>query len=211
VTPLTEQASAHDARWGVAFLALAHGLVLAGAKAKIIERFTSLPHRQVSAIYKALRGTPPPSGPVVQGSARYFAVPNKDTSAAWTIQCAIFLACFERLGIVTNTPLQRGWRLLAAFRSYISLTDKLCEAIPTKRLDVNQAYALLTFCGFMAHKNGVELQRNQCPVCSINYPVVVSERLDKQGCPVCAINANCLRLAHQASIAASEPRIRKRR
>ena len=94
--------------------------------------------------------------------------------------------CYERMGTITTTPLHRGWRLLAAF-------------IFIKRLDINQAYALLTYCGFMTLQSGVELQLRQCPICSINYPVVASERLDKQGCPVCAINANCLRLAEQGS------------
>ena len=203
MTPLPEEAGPRDARWGLAFLALAHGLVMAGAKAKIIERFTHLPHGRVSEIYKALKGTTPPSGPVVQGSARYFAIPNKDTSEAWSVQCAIFLACYERMGTITKTPVHRGWRLLAAFNSYISLTEKLYESVSVKRLDINQAYALLTYCGFMTPHSGTELQRRRCPICSINYPVVASARLDKQGCPVCAINANCLRLAEQASAIAS--------
>lgn len=199
MTPLPEEAGPRDARWGLAFLDLAHGLVMAGAKAKIIERFTYLPHGRVSEIYKALKGTAPPSGPVVQASARYFAVPSKETSEAWSIQCAIFLACYERMGTITTTPVHRGWRLLAAFNAYISLTEKLSHSISIKRLDINQAYAMLTYCGFMAVASGVELQRKQCPNCSIRYPVVASERLKKQGCPVCALNANCLRLAQQTS------------
>ena len=174
---------------------------MAGAKAKIIERFTNLSHRRVTAMYKALRGMAPPAGPVMQGSARYFAMPSKHTSEAWSIQCAIFLACFERMGKITTMPVQRGWRLLAAFNSYLSLTEKLNETTSIKRLDINQAYALLTYCGFMTLPNNAELQRRQCPVCSINYPVVASEKLDTQGCPVCAINANDARLSDQASAA----------
>ena len=199
MTPLPEHARARDARWGLAFLDLAHGLVMAGAKAKIVERFTYLTHGRVRQIYKAIKGTAPPSGPIVQGSARYFAVPSKDTSEAWTIQCAIFLACYERMGVITTTPVQRGWRLLAAFNAYMSLTEKLNQTLSVKRLDINQAYALLTYCGFMTPHSGTELQRRQCPICSINYPVVAKTRLEKQGCPVCAINDNCLRLSQQTS------------
>ena len=199
MTPLPEEAGPRDARWGLAFLDLAHGLVMAGAKAKIIERFTYLPHGRVSEIYKAIRGTAPPSGPVVQASARYFAVPSKETSEAWNIQSAIFLACYERMGTITTTPVHRGWRLLAAFNSYLSLTEKLDATIGVKRLDINQAYALLSFCGFMSVSTGVELQRKRCRACGIHYPVVTTERADKQHCPVCAINANCLRLSRQAA------------
>ena len=197
--PIPEDARPGDPRWAIEFLNLAHGLVIAGAKAKIIERFTDLPHSRVREMYKVLRGTAPPAGPVMQGSARYFAVPSKNTSEAARIQCAIFLACYERMGKVTTTPVQRGWRLLAAFNSYLSLTEKLNQAIPVKRLDINQAYALLTYCGFMTMPSGAELQRKECPTCLIHYPVAANERLDSQGCPVCAIHANCLRLSQQAS------------
>lgn len=197
--PIPENASPGDPRWTVAFLDLAHGLVMAGAKAKIIERFTDLPHSRVRKTYKSLRGMSPPAGPVMQGSARYFAVSSKHTSEASRIQCAIFLACYQRMGEIITTPVQRGWRLLAAFNSYLSLTEKLSQTIPIKRLDINQAYALLTYCGFMTLPIGAELQLKECPICSINYPVVANEALDIQGCPVCAINSNCQRLSHQAS------------
>jgi hypothetical protein len=197
--PIPENARPDDPRWAVAYLDLAHGLVMAGAKAKIIERFTDLPHSRVKEVYKALRGVAPPAGPVMQGSARYFAVPSKNTSEASRVQCAIFLACYERMGSVTTTPVQRGWRLLAAFNAYLSLTEMLMQSASIKRLDINQAYALLTYCGFMTRANAVELQLKECPVCSINYPVVVNEQLNSQGCPVCAIHANCLRLSQQAA------------
>ena len=170
---------------------------MAGAKGKIIERFTHLSHRRVRALYKALRSTAPPAGPVMQGSARYFAMPSKRTSTSWSIQCAIFLGCYERMGKITPTPAQRGWLLLAAFNAYLSLTEKLHATTAVKRLDINQAYALLTYCGFMTLPSGAELQRRQCPICSINYPVVANEALDSQACPVCAINANCQRLSGQ--------------
>ena len=199
MAPIPENAKSDDPRWAVAFLHLAHGLVMVGAKAKIIERFTRSPHSRVREMYKALRGTDPPAGPVMQGSARHFALQGKHTSEASRIQCAIFLACYERMGEITTTPVQRGWRLLAAFNAYLSLTEELNQAASTKQLDINQAYALLTYCGFMTRASGVEMQLKQCQVCSINYPIVANELLDAQGCPVCAINANCLRLSHQAA------------
>jgi hypothetical protein len=160
---------------------------------------TDLPLSKIRRMHKVLRGTDPPPGPVMQGSAHFFAIPSKRTSAAWSIQCAIFLACYERVGKITKKPVQRGWRLLAAFTAYLSLTEKLYQTASIKRLDINQAYALLTHCGFMVQTGGVELQRKECPSCLISYPVVTTEPLDKQGCPVCAMNANNLRLTYQAS------------
>lgn len=207
MTPIPEDAKPGDPRWECAYLVLAQGLIMAGAKARIIERFTDISHRKVKGLYRALRGIAPPSGPVTQGSARYFAVPGKTTSEAWSVQCAIFLECFERTGNVSAVPLHRGWRLLAAFRTYLSITERLNEAVSIKRLDINQAYALLTYCGFMTQSGIAELQRRQCPVCLIRYPVVASEKLTTQHCPVCAINAHDIRLNDQAATA-SKLRIR---
>jgi len=206
MTPITDGASAGDPRWSVPYLRLAEGLVLAGAKAKLIERFTELPHRRVSVLYQVFRGTAPPAGPIVQGSARHFAVPGKHTSESLRIQCAIFLACYERMGKIAETPLQRGWQLLAAFNAYLALTDKLHATTSAKRLDINQAYALLTYAGFLAVRAEAELQPQRCPDCRVAYPVAVHEPRGKQNCPVCAINANCLRLAGQASPSTREAR-----
>jgi hypothetical protein len=102
------------------------------------------------------------------------------------------------MGRIATTPVHRGWRLLAAYNAYLILTERLNRTGSIKRLDINQAYALLSHCGFMTQANGVELQRKECPVCSIRYPIVINEQLALQGCPVCAINANCLRLSDQA-------------
>lgn len=162
-------------------------------------------------MYRVLRGTDPPPGPVMQGSARMFAIPSKRTSTAWSIQCAIFLACYERLGKLTETPVQRGWRLLNAFIVYLSLTEPLYRTASVKRLDINQAYALLTHCGFMALTGSVELQRKECPGCLISYLMVASEPLAKQGCPVCAMDRNDHRLSHQGARAAREGRRPERR
>ena len=170
---------------------------MAGAKGKVIERYTHLSHRRVRTLYQVLRGIAPPAGPVMQGNARYFAIPSKYTSTAWSVQCAIFLACYERMNNITAVPVQRGWLLLATFNSYLTLTEKLHETTAVKRLDINQAYALLSYCGFMTAPNGAELMRTQCPVCLINYPVVVKETVDSQPCPLCTMNANCQRLANR--------------
>ncbi len=196
---IPEDAAPNDPRWEVAYLQLAHGLVMAGTRAKIIARFTDLPTKKIQRLYRALRGMDPPAGPIMQGNARFFAIPGKHTSEAWSVQCAVFLACFERMGKITKVPVHRGWQLLAAFTAYQSLTEKLYRETAVKRLDINQAYALLAHCGFLAHPGGAELQRKECPVCLISYPVVTTERPDIQSCPICAINTNNIRLSQQSS------------
>ena len=117
--PIPENARPGDPRWDIAYLDLAHGLVMAGAKARLIERFTDLSHRKITDMYRALRGMGPPAGPIMQASVRYFTAPSKRTSTAWSIQCAIFLACYERMSKVATMPVHRGWLLLAAVNSYL--------------------------------------------------------------------------------------------
>ena len=125
-----------------ALLDLARSMVMAGAKARIIRRYIEIPMAKIRHMYRSLRNMDPPSGPVLQGSARFFAVPGKHTSESWTFQCSIFLGCYERIGRITDTPLHRGWRLLAGFSVYLSLTDKLAHETGVQRLDINQAYEI---------------------------------------------------------------------
>ncbi len=118
------------------------------------------PLRTQSAVVDKLPGSQVRWGEIVsttdiQGSARYFAVPSKDTSEAWAIQCAILLACYERMGTITTTPIHRGWRLLAAFDSHVSLTDKLnhtvseyvrglVDSVPVAKMSAGQCKPALT-------------------------------------------------------------------
>ena len=196
--PIPEHVSAGDPFWEIAFLDLAHGLVMAGAKAKIISRFTDFPLSRIRKIYLALRGTDPPPGPAMSGNVRNFVMRRKRVTAAWSIQCAIFLGCYERVGKITDTPVHRGWQLLAAFSVYLSLTEKLHQTNSIKRLDINQGYALLSLCGFMAQQGRAEMRLKECRSCLIRYPVATIETTQKQRCPVCAMNANVARLSRQA-------------
>jgi hypothetical protein len=203
---IPREAQPSDTRWEPAFLELAHGLVMAGAKARLIARLTQCSQRKVRHLYQTLRGIPAPAGPVLQATARLFAIPRAQTSSAWSIQCAIFLACYERIGRIMERPLHRGWQLLAAFNAYLSITEELQRATAVNRLDINQAYGLLTHCGFLEDPKA-ELQRRACPSCLITYLVVTSVPLRSQHCPVCSMDKNSRRLAHlrQSSTEASTP------
>lgn len=197
-----------DPQWDIAFLELAHGLVMAGAKAKLIERLTNLSHRQVSAIYRALRGTSPPAGPTMPTNPGYFAQRSRDTSEGWVVQCAIFLTYYEHMSRITPMPLHRGWLLLASFNSYLTLTACPDDGPVVKRLDINQAYALLTFSGFLGKYVNAALLRKRCPTCLIKYPVLAKPEGSPQGCPMCAIKANHRRLSKQARPAAEQRYLR---
>jgi len=195
---IPRDAKPSDPRWEPAFLTLAHGLIMAGAKARLVARLTAQSQRKVRLLYQVLRGMAAPAGPVLQGTARFFAIRSVKTSSAWSIQCAIFLACYERVAAITECPLHRGWQLLSAFNAYLSLTETLRKSTAVNRLDINQAYGLLTHCGFLEDPKA-ELQRRPCPTCLLNYLVVTSVPLKSQHCPVCTMNANSGRLARLRS------------
>jgi len=198
MNPITHDANPSDPRWEREFLDLAHGLVMAGAKTRLIARLTDHSLQKIRILYKVLRGVSPPSGPIAHGTAHFFAMRRGRVSAAWSIQGAIFIACYERTGELSEVPLQRGWRMLAAFNTYLKITQTLHESSGVKRLDINQAYALLTHCGFLEARDPA-LTRKECPVCLIRYLVVAQEPPDTQRCPVCALDANNRRLAREAS------------
>lgn len=191
--------------WEVEFAALNHGLVMAGAKVKLINKLTGISQRRAKLLYQALRSSAPPLGAVGRGDPKFFALANSQTSTAWSIQSAIFLACFERFGAITETKLHRGWHLLMAHRCYLQLTEPLRQSTAVARLDINQAWSLLTHCRFLEDPRA-ELQRHVCPECLVNYLVIRRKPLRDQPCPICSINSNSERLSELRTI----PRRRKR-
>ena len=198
--PIPHDAAPSDPRWECEFLSLAHGLVMAGAKTRLVARLTAVSLAKARVLYKVLRCAPAPSGPLVQGSPHFFVRQRGSIPAAWSLQCAIFVGCYERTAELSSTPLQRGWRLLAAFNTYLGLTQALHESSAVKRLDINQAYALLTHCGFLeAHDPAI--RRKECPTCLIKYLVIAHDPPEIRRCPVCTMNAHARRLARQAASA----------
>lgn len=195
MTPIPFDARHDDVRWESAFLQLAQELIRLHAKPRVIGWFTGMPARRIRRMYRQLHGAPAPSGPVVQASARFFAIPSSGTSSRWNIQCATLLACYEDVGQACALVPNRGWQLVTAFNSYANLWPA-SETATGQRLDVNLAYAMLTHAGFLESGNA-ELQRARCPSCMLRYLVVRSIALERQRCPVCSIEANHQRLARQ--------------
>ena len=64
--PITRDAQPSDPRWEREFVELAHGLVMAGAKTKLIARYTGMSIRKIRNLYGLLRQMAAPAGPIVQ-------------------------------------------------------------------------------------------------------------------------------------------------
>lgn len=209
--PLPHTAQYDDPAWTIQFLQLAHAMVKHGMRPKIIQRYTDLRRQRVTALYKALRDDMPAPGAIYCGEAKFFAIPSRYTSASWVLQGAIFLECFERVTRIASYRINEGWLIVRAFESYLAQTQKLVDGVPgTKRLDINQAYALLVKVSFLNPefvKDNV-LQRQPCTGCGVNFLVVTNEEPDNQFCPVCAINQKAERLV-TASTTGANRRSRK--
>lgn len=195
--PIPDGVQNTDPVWQSQFIELANALVIAGAKGKIIERYTGLTHRRVREIYQALRNEHPPSGPVFQGTPQFFAT-NRENSFSWNLQCAIFMECYSRLEKLIPIEVNRGWLLLKAFHAYQQKTQKLYQAKGIRRLDINNAYSLLVMTGFGLGRSNADLHSTTCTKCHSPYLVIANEEPEGQPCPVCAINANLSRLNEQA-------------
>lgn len=194
--PIPSDASIRDARWEPAFLQLAHGLVRLAAKSRVIQRFTGVSARRVSTLYRELGRGRSPAGPMIQGSARFFAIPSSWTSSKWNIQCAAFIACYEEVGKTSRVRLNQGWQLMTAYEAYSASRTASDASAGARKLDVNTAYALLVHAGFLESASS-ELQRVRCDRCMLRYLVVRSMPLRAQRCPMCSIGQNRTRLARQ--------------
>jgi hypothetical protein len=149
----------------------------------------------------------PTPGAICCGEAKFFAIPTRHTSTSWVLQGAIFLECFDRVRRITDYPINDGWLILHAFETYLAQTKKLVDSVPeTKRLDINQCYALLIKVSFLKPEFAKDnvLQRKPCVQCGVNYLVLTNEEPDHQSCPVCSIHKNAMRLVESAVTGANE-------
>lgn len=178
-----------DPRWERAFLDLAHGLVMAAAKPKLVSHLTQMPMRRVREINLALLGRRGSSGPITPAAPAFFVVPGSRTSSNWSIQGAAYLACYEDIEELTGMRLHRGWRMLAAYRCYLWSTEPIPGQRRYRRLDINQAYALLSHCQFLESRDA-QIQRRRCARCMLQYLVLKHAPSARQSCPVCTIDAH---------------------
>jgi len=186
--PIPKESSCTDPLWQSQFIDLANDLVRVRTKAKIIEYFTGLPHRFVCKLYKALLGEIPPSGPVHQGTPKFFAQ-NRDYGANWNLQCAIFLNAYSRLGKLVGSDVNRGWLLLKSYHAYLQCTEILYLKKNIRRLDINNCYSLLVWSGYVRHRDHADLHMVECKMCGSPYMVVADEEPEGQPCPVCSMDA----------------------
>lgn len=178
----------NDPEWLGSRLELAKHLVCAGAKAKIVESLTGVTHVFVTKMYRQIHNCNPPAGVVMTGTPELFAGQSKNGTASLAVSTAIFLNCYQQIGVLTRWGADRGWHLMAAFESY---QDQI-RSVPAsyRRLDINLAWSSLGWAGFARVSANAKIRLHRCPACLMHYPIVAALLPDAQECPLCAINAS---------------------
>lgn len=198
---IPESAASEDPVWSSALGELAVELVRAGCKAKIIKRYTGVSHKRIASLFRSIHDADAPGGPCHQGDAQFFVTgtnSNRFSGPAWNIEGAVFLGSYRKLAAAVGVKANRGWLLLHAFRSYLCMTKALADRNIGRRLDINQAYALLVFSGFNTLPELSEIGQKVCGKCLTQFLIDNRREPESQACPVCIIRLNTERLASQS-------------
>jgi hypothetical protein len=167
------------------------------AKPKIIRRYTNVAQRTVAELYMAARAEMPPPGPLGRGSAVFYTSARDSKEMAgpqWNLQGTIFLHNYVQLMQRMPFPVNRGWALLQAYRGYLRMTARAHEAAPTRKLDINSAYALLVLSGLPNAPELGEVRLHRCDVCGRDYLVATDRELSAQRCPLHQMSDKALRI-----------------
>lgn len=199
--PIPDDATVDDPLWTARFYDLANALILCGTKAKIVSWATGLSPKQVSDRYLRLTGKRPPLGRNGQADPKSYARPSKRVSRTWTLQCAIYSGCYERLKAAMNKPVHKAWLLYIAYEVYLDLTQPSMGrgSNRTDQITINVAYDLISH----TQSRHPTLKLHPCPDCGIRYLVLTAADLENQNCPLCEIQKNCDHLIRTGTQAAS--------
>lgn len=181
-------ATANDPHWSGPFYSLARMMAEDRAKTALIEHYTGLSHRKVSALFREIHNECPEGGPAARGRAEFYVTANgsnHQSGPAWNIQGTIFLSCYQHLLQIAPFPLNRGWLLAYAYRAYKEQTERLHTETGTPRLSINHAYSLLNYASLESAEEYAYLATNRCEVCHTDYLVLTKKELDSQLCPIC--------------------------
>lgn len=184
--PIPEQLPGNDPTWRADLLVLARGLIVYGAKPKIVRRYTGVTKKDTRDLYLLLHGTPASCGPATQGKATFFTTARNGShgsATSWNIQGSIFLRCYLDIAKLSSQPMNKGWLLLQAFEEYKRQTEKLAQSANIKRLDINQAFALLVLAGGTSVAEYADIGLIHCKHCDREYLVNKTRELATQPCP----------------------------
>jgi hypothetical protein len=190
-TPIPVSAFFHDPLWLGRFIDLANELVLMNAKPKIIARYTGLQSKAIATRYLRLNNTIAKKGRLKLASSRSFAAVHKRWGYDWNIQAATFASICLKIERSFDFPLNRGWLLATAYKTYLSLTEGMMKPLPTlNRLTFDDAYDLMNH--FLPDRAGLAL--HECNDCGTNYLVITEAELDGQNCPMCSMQQRFVNL-----------------
>lgn len=187
--PIPDTANGTDIEWEAEFTMLAHELTEEGLRTKAIIRWTKFSRRHVLRIHYAKHGRYPSSGPMQLGTAARFVTDRgsqRRSGAVVNLQAALFLRSFVQLRNLMDEPMNMGWMLLTAYRSYRLMSTPQAGNENDRRLDINDCYAILHHAGILSRE--AELKLAICNQCLGNYLVFADSSRVSPSCPVCEMD-----------------------
>ena len=204
---IPESANFKDPFWKPKFLELANMLIELGANPKLVARYTDLSERQITQAFVSILGKEPEAGRITASAPRRYAVVSERGGYGLLLQATLFANCYLQLEAAISEPVNRGWLLATAYRSYLRLTPQLCDAESNKRLPISAAYDIVCHIGIGNYRNEAALRMKGCDDCGINYLTLREAESFNQCCPMCAVNNNFQRLADTSKSLKAKSRI----
>lgn len=168
-------------KWDIAYRQLAQAMIEEGAKAALIEWYTSLSHTTVTQLYVAVTGKHAPSGPIAQLQPRFF-VRNAKARIAMNLQSCSFLRCYQELArAFAPARASEGWLIYQAYAAFRRLTEPKAEVV----LQFSHVGQLVRLWGSNPGRRG-ELDVVTCPLCGQVRLIETQAEVSPDGCPSCA-------------------------
>ena len=190
--PIPKSASLSDPLWSGRLYFLADRMVRLGGKPKLIQYFTGLSAKAISARYRLLCGTDAPAGRMGQTLPQHFAKAHNRGGQRFILQAAtwasVFLNLEEATGDAFKEPVNRGWLLTSALETYLGLIAPMRWREPDLPvITLNSGYELMNHLGHQARRGNSALARVCCSRCRMMYLILRGDDPEGYDCPFCAI------------------------
>lgn len=191
---IPESASTNDPAWCGRFHELANAMVMYDAKSVLIQRFTGLSHKDIVQRYKALKQSEPAPGRLRSVRAARFVARYDRSTNDFLLQCAAFAQCLARIEAAFAEPINRGWLLVVAYRTYLRLSERLITQMKLSKLDINMCWELMGHFGNAKFRHLADIAQKPCQRCGTHYLVLSAADEDSDFCPMCSIEQYYTRL-----------------
>jgi hypothetical protein len=191
---IPESAETDDPAWSGRFHELANAMVMYGAKSRLIQRFTGLKHKEIVQRCQILKGCEPAAGRLRSIKPARFVTRFDRSTNDFLLQCAAFAQCLTRIESAFTEPLNRGWLLVMAYRTYDRLSERLVGAMSLQKLDINVCWELMVHFGNARFRHLADIAQKSCSHCGTHFLALNAAEETSDFCPMCGIQQYYQRL-----------------